>query len=130
MYRIYRHSALAILLAFALFIQALFPSFVMASGSTYALICNPAEQVSIEMQDSLKELKEALGIVDQSNVNLEMDCEDCVVPFVFIQASQAAVLVAIKWSAFSSSLRPSLFLIACPRGPPLGSRAPPFQTVI
>jgi len=130
MYRIYRHLSLAVLLAFELFIQALFPSFSMASGSTHSLICNPAQQVSIEMQDSLKELKEALGIVDQSDVNLEMDCEDCVVPFVFIQTLQPANLVDLQWSAFSSPLRPSPFLIARPRGPPLGSRAPPFQTVI
>lgn len=130
MYRIYRHSYLAVLLTLALLIQALSPSFAMASGSTHSLICNPADQLSIEMQDSLKELKEALGIVDQLDVNLEMDCEDCVVPFVFIQTSQPADLVDIKWSAFSSPLRPSPFLITRPRGPPLGSRAPPFQTVI
>lgn len=129
MYRIYRHSSLAILLACAFFIQALFPSFALVSGSTHALICNPAEQVSIEMEESLKELKEALGIVDQPDVDLAMDCKDCVVPFVYIQTSPAAGLAEINCSKFSSSLKPSIGFIACPRGPPLGSRAPPFQTV-
>ena len=50
----------------------------MASVSKHSLISIPAELVSKEMQDRLNALKESLGIVDQLDADLTMDCEDCV----------------------------------------------------
>jgi hypothetical protein len=96
----------------------------MAGGVSPSLICNPSGQISAEMQAGIDELKTALGIEDQ-DADEAMDCEDCIASLVFIPTSPSLAVTQTKWTDTTVRVRSQIALIAQPRGPPLGPRAPP-----
>jgi len=115
---------LAVLSAFALLTQLLAPGLAMANGLTPSFICNPAGQISAEMQAGIDELKAALGI-EEGELDAAMDCEDCIASVHALLAADCEGAVPVNWTASSVDPVSLNFVWATPRGPPLGSRAPP-----
>lgn len=123
--RLTRQTYIAILSVLALLTQLLAPSLAMASGAAPSYICNPGGKVSAEMQAGIDELKAALGIQDDEDV--VMDCDDCVASVHVLFVPTLDLTGPTLWLASSIDLVSHDVALAKPRGPPLGSRAPPFN---
>jgi hypothetical protein len=125
--RLTRQTYFAVLSVFALLTQLLAPSLAMASGVSPSLICNPTGHISAEMQAGIDELKEILGIDDTDDA--VMDCQDCVTSVHLVPMPSFDLAVLLKWTSSFADLISHKFILANPRGPPLGSRAPPVSVV-
>ena len=114
--------------ALVLLVQLFAPALAAASGAQHSLLCNPSGQVSAETQAALDEFKDLLGL-DDTDDDAVMDCEDCVTSAFAIAAPLAQSSTSEHWARSFVTSRSHRFTMASPRGPPLGSRAPPLQLV-
>lgn len=126
MHRVLRHKWLTVLSAFVLLLQLFAPTLAVASGTSPSLICNPSGQVSAEMEAALEALKDVLGIED-ADEKMAMDCEDCVPSAYAVASTNSKLVLALGWVHSFITPRSHKFTLASPRGPPLGSRAPPYS---
>ena len=111
-----------------LLVQLFAPALAAASGAQHSLLCNPSGQVSAETQAAIDELKDILGL-DDTEDDAVMDCEDCVASAFAIEGPLAQSSASEHWARSFVTPRSHKFTMASPRGPPLGSRAPPLQPV-
>lgn len=121
-----RKPHIGLLLSFALLLQIFAPGLAMANGGSPSLLCNPTGQVSAELQAGLDDLKAALGIEDET-VDVVMDCQDCIASVFALPSVSTAGSTSILWTHTHLSPRAHPHVTAQPRGPPLGSRAPPIS---
>ena len=123
MFRLLRDKCLTALSAFVLLFQLFAPTLAAANGVPASLICSPSGHISVEMQAALDELKDVLGFEDEDDD--VMDCEDCVPAAYAVPAASAKAIASVKWVQRFVTPCSDKFTLASPRGPPLGSRAPP-----
>ena len=109
-------------------VQLFAPALAAANSAQHSLLCNPSGQVSAETQAALDELKDILGL-DDTGDDTVVDCEDCVASAFAIASPLAKSSVTEHWGSSFVTPRSHKFFLAAPRGPPLGSRAPPLQLV-
>lgn len=114
----------------ALVWQALWPSaqaMAQAAGlDVKNFMCAPGSTPTTAVEQQLTEILHLAGKIEPPSDTETEHCSNCLAPPVALLSTQVAYNTGYKPSFTRPALPTGLMSLASPRGPPLGSRAPPF----